>query len=135
MKIYKEFGEEQMSLFSSVQSDKFQNLPYTKLLALTALSSEERDNLSESVDIEKTSVKELEEKIKEIKSERDGFKDKSAVLEDKLSKAVQEAEKYQKEIETLKEQVAEAENQESVTADETIKAEYEEKLKKAENNG
>ena len=131
MKIYKEFGEEQISLFSSVQSDKFQNLPYTKLLALTALNGEERDTLAENVDIEKTSVKELEEKIREIKAERDGIADKAATLEDKLLKVNQNCDEQKQKIEELEEKVKAAEKQEALPGADEVKAKYEEKLKKA----
>lgn len=131
MKIYKEFGEEQISLFSSVQSDKFQNLPYTKLLALTAISSEERDKLSENVDIEKTSVKELEEKIKEIKAERDGFENKKATLEGKLLKAEQTIEEEKRKVSELEEKIKATEKQSNALNEDAIREEYEEKLKKA----
>lgn len=130
MKIYKEFGEEQISLFSSVQSDKFQNLPYTKLLALTALSGEEREELAEEVDIEKTSVKELEEKIKGIKAERDGFESKTVMLEDKLLKAEENIEAYKNKALELEEKMKAAEKQENISNEDAIKEKYEAKIGK-----
>lgn len=56
----------------------------TKLYLLSTLSDEDRISITDNNDLEKTSVRELEEKIKELKSENDKLVDK-AYSEQKLA--------------------------------------------------
>lgn len=66
MKIYKEYGHDQMSLLSaSVNSQAISNLSYTKALALIAIPREEREDFIEENDVENLSSRELEKLIKE----------------------------------------------------------------------
>ncbi len=66
MKIYKEFGADQLTLDGAVaNSQALGNLSYTKALKLLALPAEEREEFVEAHDVEGMSTRELERVIKE----------------------------------------------------------------------
>lgn len=48
--------------------DTYQHLGFSKLLALTKLEPEERENFIQNTDVENTTVRELERQIKELKN-------------------------------------------------------------------
>lgn len=63
IKLYKEYGAEQINLFNT-PSDKIMNLPYSKALALLAVPQEEREEFVEENEVERISVRELKDIIK-----------------------------------------------------------------------
>ena len=66
MKLYREYGDNQESLFDSfTNSQTFGKLSYTQLLALTALPAEERSAFVESHDVENMSTRQLQQAIRE----------------------------------------------------------------------
>lgn len=66
MKLYREYGDNQESLFDSfTNSQTFGKLSYTQLLALTALPAEERSEFVESHDVENMSTRQLQQAIRE----------------------------------------------------------------------
>ncbi|MCI7808010.1 DUF3102 domain-containing protein [bacterium] len=66
MKLYREYGDNQESLFDSFRdSQTFGKLSYTQLLALTALPAEERSAFVESHDVENMSTRQLQQAIRE----------------------------------------------------------------------
>lgn len=65
MKLYREYGDNQESLFDSfTNSQTFGKLSYTQLLALTALPAEERSAFVESHDVENMSTRQLQQAIR-----------------------------------------------------------------------
>lgn len=74
IKIYEEYGSEQLSLFKNVNSETILKLPYTKALALIALPAEERENFVKENDVENISVRELKDIIKRKEEESTGMK-------------------------------------------------------------
>lgn len=71
MKLYREYGNDQESLFDSfTNSQTFGKLSYTQLLALTALPAEERSEFVEKNDVENMSTRQLQQVIKERDEER-----------------------------------------------------------------
>lgn len=137
IKIYNEFGSDQISIFGE-NSETFQNLSYTKLLALTALTPDEREEFAENNDIESVSVRELQEMIAQYKHEKQRAEDTVSELEEekeRLDAKVQEAEEK---IAELEEKLQASESQQQIGNDEDIehekakiRAEYEDKLNKA----
>lgn len=84
MKLYREYGDDQESLFDSFRdSQTFGKLSYTQLLALTALPAEERSAFVEENDVENMSTRQLQQAIKE----RDEARKALADSEEKLSDA------------------------------------------------
>lgn len=91
MKLYKEFGASQISLFgASVNSQAFANLSYSKALQLLAIPKEEREEFAEAVNAEDLSVRQLKAAISErdeaIKKQKEAEAREKA-LSDKLIEA------------------------------------------------
>ena len=70
IKIYKEYGSGQTGLFGEENSETFEKLPYTKLLALTALDPESREEFCENNDVEAASVRELKDMIARLQAKK-----------------------------------------------------------------
>lgn len=89
MKLYREYGDNQESLFDSFrESQTFGKLSYTQLLALTALPAEERSEFVENNDVENMSTRQLQQAIRERDEARkaaaeagDRLREKSELLE------------------------------------------------------
>lgn len=78
----------------------------TKLYLLTKLSEEERTEITEKTDLENTSVRELEQQIRQIRAEKDkAVADKSAA-EAEASAAAQQAKSLEKAKNALSQQIA-----------------------------
>lgn len=114
MKIYEEYGSQQMTLFGAVaNSQLIGNLSYTKALKLISIPADERESFAEKVDVENISVKELDAAIKEKKE----AEKKAAALEEKVAaleeaaererEAVKEKTEAKQEVEALKVQLEE----------------------------
>ena len=77
-----------------------------KLYLLSSLSEEERTEITEKTDLESTSVRELEQQIRQIRAEKDkAVADKSAA-EAEASAAAQQAKSLEKAKNTLSQQIA-----------------------------
>lgn len=147
MKLYREYGDNQESLFDSfTNSQTFGKLSYTQLLALTALPAEERSAFVESHDVENMSTRELQRAIKErddaIRARQEA-EEKAAGLEqdlakvrgsqnqaaadaikanDSLRKAEAAKESAQRELEQVKKQLSEAREKEKAAREDLKKA-------------
>ena len=103
MKIYREYGDNQLSLFSDFSnSQTIGNLSISKLLLLTSVPAEEREEFANEVDAENISVRELQEKLKE----------KDGIIETEKSRADAAAEsikKLEEDIKTRDEKMADLE--------------------------
>lgn len=78
----------------------------SKLLLLTKLSEKERTEITEKTDLENTSVRELEQQIRQIRAEKDkAVADKSAA-EAEASAAAQQAKSLEKAKNALSQQIA-----------------------------
>lgn len=92
MKLFKEYGAEQISLFGAVtNSQAFENLPYTKALQLLAIPADEREEFAREVGAEELSSRELAAVIKERDEARKAIEAANA-REEKLKKRAEEAE-------------------------------------------
>ena len=66
MKLFREYGDDQISLFGGSKSQTFGNLTYSKALKLLAIpDAEDREQFASENDVEHMSVRELEAAIKE----------------------------------------------------------------------
>lgn len=82
----------------------------TKALILTKLSEDERTEIAEKNDLETTSVRELEQQIRQIRAEKDqAVADKSAA-EAKASASTQRAESLSQQITSLEAEIKELES-------------------------
>ena len=72
-----------------------------KLYLLSSLSEEERTEITENTDLENTSVRELEQQIRQIRAEKD-----KAAAEAEASAAAQQAKSLEKAKNTLSQQIA-----------------------------
>lgn len=96
MKIFDEYGADQQSLLGPVaKSQTLGNLPYTKALALLAISSDEREEFIESNDVEAMSTRELKEAIRA----RDEALKKAEEQEHELQAANEKLENQHSELE------------------------------------
>ena len=81
MKLYKEFGSDQTSLFSNSQT--FMKLRPTQALELLALPPEDREAFMESHDVENLSTRQLRSEVQaQLESERRGREMVEALLRD-----------------------------------------------------
>ena len=65
MRIFREYGDNQQSLFGAAKSQTFANLPYSKALRLLAIpDEEEREQFAADHDLDAMSVRELDAAIK-----------------------------------------------------------------------
>lgn len=147
MKLYREYGNNQESLFDSFRdSQTFGKLSYTQLLALTALPAEEREEFAQKNDVESMSTRELQRAIKERDearkaqeaAENDAVKMKEALAKaqveaqgavsgaresaEQLEKAKSQNEKAGKELEKAKKQLTEAKAREKKLKEDLKKA-------------
>ena len=110
MKLYQEYGDNQASLFDDFRnSQTFQNLTYTKALAMLALPAELRQTFAEEHDVEGMSTREVQGAVQE---ELEKLKAEKAQAEKKLDEACehnddlrQRLEEERAEKEGLQEQV------------------------------
>lgn len=84
MRIFEEYGAEQLSLFGSdAKSQALGNLSYTQAVALLGIPSEEREQFVEEHDLDNMSTRELQQAIKE----RDQAQRKNEELTEALDSA------------------------------------------------
>ena len=77
MKIFREFGSDQVNFFGEAKAQALADLSYTKALRLLALPEEEREEFVKANDVENISTRELDRLIKE----RDELQKKNDALE------------------------------------------------------
>ena len=65
MRVFKEFGDDQMPLFGDAKSQTFGNLTYSQAVALFAVPKDERENFVAENNVEELSVAELKKRIAE----------------------------------------------------------------------
>lgn len=71
MRIFKEYGTEQVSLFGEVNSQALANLSYTQAVLLLKVPKDEREDFVKDNDVENISTRELQELIRQREQERD----------------------------------------------------------------
>lgn len=112
MKLYREYGDNQESLFDSfTNSQTFGKLSYTQLLALTALPAEERSEFVENNDVENMSTRQLQQAIRERDEARkaaDAAETELAGVKTALDKARRDAASDAEEINSKLHQAQEA---------------------------
>lgn len=122
MRIFREYGDNQQSLFGAAKSQTFANLPYSKALRLLAIPDEgEREQFTADHDLDGMSVRELEKAIKgrdeaqweaaAAQEETERLREKTAAaqeeterLREKTAAAQQEAERLRKDVQTAEEE-------------------------------
>lgn len=127
MRLYKELGGEQLSLFGNSQA--IMNLQPTKAMELLVLPEQEREEFLENHDVEAMSSRELHQAIKDLADEkkaRQAAEDQAAQLKEELD-AVQ---KKQEAAVALEEQVKAAQRKEAEAAAELMK--LKDQLRRAE---
>ena len=92
MRIFEEYGAQQVSLFGDANSQALGNLPYTHALRLLALPAEERESFVEEHHAEELSTRELEKLIRERDEARRAEQDarEKAAAADKARAAAEE---------------------------------------------
>lgn len=95
IKVYKEYGQEQQSLFGDfTKSQSIGNLGITKLIELTALPADEREKFVEDNNVtEDTTVKELRELIRQKDDKLEAAEGKQAEAEKKLADSIKNSDK------------------------------------------
>lgn len=90
IKVYKEYGSEQQSLFGDfTNSQSIGNLGITKLIELTALPADEREKFVEDNNVtEDTTVKELRELIRQKDDKLEAAESEKAEAEKKLEDSI-----------------------------------------------
>lgn len=121
MKIYQEYGDENLSLFEKgTKSQTFGKLSYTQALALLALPANEREGFAEENKVEEMSSRQLQEAIRERNQAREEA--------DRLKAAARELEEAKAKLATAEESRAKMEadmgllNQRLLGMDEEIRA-------------
>lgn len=107
MRIFREYGDNQQSLFGAAKSQAFANLPYSKALRLLAIpDEEEREQFAADHDLDSMSVRELDAAIKA----RDEAQREAEQLREETAAAQQEAAKLREEVQTAEEERQRASN-------------------------
>lgn len=106
MRIYKEFGDEQINLLSNTsKSQTFENLTYSQAIALFALPAEEREDFVKENPVENMTARQLAEAIKaKEKAEKE-----TVDAQEETKKALNQAEGQKKLYENVNSAKTEAE--------------------------
>lgn len=93
MRIFEEYGAQQVSLFGDANSQALGNLPYTHALRLLALPAEERESFAEEHHAEELSTRELEKLIRERDEARRAKQDaqEKAAAAEEVAKGAEDA--------------------------------------------
>lgn len=98
MKIFKEYGAEQISLLgSNVKDEIYSKLNYSQAVELLGVPEEEREKFIKENNIEEMSTRKLKEEIKALK-------DKGKELENKLSEATDSKNNLEKQYKSAEEE-------------------------------
>ena len=137
MRLYKEYGAEQLSIFGNSQATA--KLSPTQALELLALPAQERDEFMETHDVENMSTRELKQAIRErdealqaqqvaeqaqnaAEDQLAQDREKISQLQEKITKAAAAGEELETEIEKLKTQLAKAKEKRKAAEDALAKA-------------
>lgn len=135
MQLYKEYGNNQMGLWSG-NPQAFGEMPYTKALRLLAIPAEEREEFAKEVDAEHISTRELEEEIrkrKQAEAEKQAAQEMQQIAQEQNEALTERAKKGEAERERLQKELDRARQAEAQAKKELDKAQKaEEKAKKAE---
>ncbi len=111
MRLYKEYGAEQLSIFGNSQATA--RLSPTQALELLALPAQERDEFMETHDVENMSTRELKQAIQErdeaIQSKKDIEEDLQAA-ETRADNHAKRADEAEEEVERLRSELSSAED-------------------------
>lgn len=112
IRIYEEYGDDQLSLLGDPKSQTFGDLSYTKALALLAVPSDEREEFALEHDVEGMSTRELQAAIKErdearkaaerAKAEEKLARESAAKMAEDMAHANERMEGMARELEELK---------------------------------
>lgn len=106
MKIYKEYGSDQESLFDGfAKSQAFANLNYTQALAMLSIPVEEREAFAVENDVANKSTREIQELIRQ----RDETREALAAAEDAVTDANNEKVAALRQLDIMKARAEEAE--------------------------
>lgn len=122
MRIFEEYGSNQISLFGEVNSQALGNLSYTQAVALLGIAPEEREAFVEEHDVENMSTRELQDAIKKaadlqkqlddekktVQKLRDDNQKASQLAADRLNELEQERKTNAAAVKGLEKQIKEA---------------------------
>lgn len=117
MRIYKEYGDEQITLSGRSKSQTFANLTYSQAVALFALPEHEREKFVETNDVSAMTTKELKQAIADKKA----AEQEAERLRNELQTAQESAEKRSEKLKKQAEQTK-SENDTLVSANESLKS-------------
>lgn len=140
MKIYREYGNDQLDIFDNPNSEMFKNLGYSQAVALLAIPKEERTEFAEEHKVDELTIKELKAEIEDYKNKNKQLSEQLNEAKDIDEEALKETIKAELETDLNKAKeeakAAEAEKKEANKKLRDIKKqmkEAEKKAKKAEN--
>lgn len=130
MRLYKEYGSEQLSIFGNSQATA--RLSPTQALELLALPAQEREEFMETHDVENMSTRELKQAIRErdeavqaqevAEAQVEENRAEITQLKDDLEKAQQSQSSAAEEVEKLKTQLSKAKEKEKAAKEALAKA-------------
>lgn len=135
MRIYREYGDEQISLSGKSKSQTFANLTYSQAVALFALPEHQREEFVEQHDVSDMSIKELKEAIaaqKAAEAERDAARAETETARMTLAATRREMGVIESEAKTVGKERDDANKKAAKAIAEADKAEREAKKAKAE---
>lgn len=119
MRIFREYGDEQISLSGKSKSQTFASLNYSQAVALFALPEHQREEFVETHDVSEMSTRELKEAIEATKAaeaerdkaraETEAARTKTAALQRELDSANAEVKRFDKECEKANRESLQAE--------------------------
>lgn len=117
MRIYKEYGDEQITLSGRSKSQTFANLTYSQAVALFALPEHEREKFVETNDVSAMTTKELKQAIADKKA----AEQEAERLRNELQTAQESAEKRSEKLKKQAEQTK-SKNDTLVSANDSLKS-------------
>ncbi|MBS3885594.1 MAG: DUF3102 domain-containing protein [Dethiobacter sp.] len=118
MRIYEEYGNNQLSLFGGANLQALGNLTYTQVVALLGVPSHEREQFVEENDVESMSTRELQQVIKErdeakrrlreVEENTDEIMNELQAIRDEAKKVKETEDKLKKELKQLQKLYEEA---------------------------
>lgn len=117
MRIYKEYGDEQITLSGRSKSQTFANLTYSQAVALFALPEHEREKFVETNDVSAMTTKELKQAIADKKAAEQEAEQLRKELQTAQESAEKRSEKLKKQAEQTK-----SKNDTLVSANESLKS-------------
>lgn len=153
MRIFREYGDQQIDLFGSSKSQTFENLSYSQAVALFSLPAEERADFVKENNAEEMSARQLQEAIKakekaeqaekealqakehmeqQVKFQKLQFENAEAAKTEAEQKLAEETERLKTELEEIKKAAASPSKEELKKIRSDLKAKIEADYKKKE---